>query len=90
MAKLSSDGVAKHSKQKDVNELHRELGHPEEDVRRATGKHMGLKIMGTFTPCKDCGVGKAKQSKMNKGVNSKSKFLAKGFSLTSVPPRQQI
>ena len=71
MATLSSDGVSKHSKRKDVNELHRELGQPGEDVTRATGKHMDLKITGTFTPCKGCEVAKAKQSRMNKGVTSK-------------------
>ena len=62
VTKLSSNGIAKHSKWKDVNKLHRELGHPGEDVTRATGKHMDLKI--TFTSCKDCGIGKAKQSKL--------------------------
>ena len=35
---------------------------------------MGLKIMGTFTPCEDCRIGKAKQSNMNKEVNSKSEI----------------
>ena len=35
---------------------------------------MGLKIRETFTPYKDCGVGKAKQSKINKGLNSKSEI----------------
>ena len=77
VAKLSSDGVVKHSKRKNVNEFHRELGHPGEDVTRATGKHMGLTITGNFTPCEDCGVAKAKQAKMNKGVSSKSKIPGK-------------
>ena len=54
VSRLSSNGVAKQSKQKDVNELHRELGHPVEDVTRGTGKHIRLTITGTFTPCEDC------------------------------------
>ena len=73
VAKLSSDGSVKHSKRKDVNVLHRELGHPGEDMTRATGKHMGFTLTGTFAPCEDCGIGKAKQTKMKKGVSSKSK-----------------
>ena len=84
MAKLSSDGVVKHSKQKDVNEFYRELGHPGEDVTRATGKHMGLTITGTFTPYEDCGIAKAKQAKMNKRVSSKSKI---SLLYTSPSPR---
>ena len=72
--KLSSDGSAKLSKWKDVNVLHQELGHPGEDMTRATGKHMGLTLMGTFAPCEDCGIAKAKQTKIKKGVSSKSKI----------------
>ena len=66
--------MEKLSKWKDVNKFNQELGHTGEDVTRATGKHMGLTITGTFDPCKDCGVVKAKQPKMNKGVSSKSKI----------------
>ena len=50
VAKLSRDGMVKHSKWKDINKFHRELGHPGEDVTRATRKHMGYKIMGTVCP----------------------------------------
>ena len=77
VAKLSRDSVAKHSKWKDVNELHRELGHPGEDTTRAKGKHMNLKVTCNFSPCEDCAVWKAEQTKMNKGVNNKSEILVK-------------
>ena len=79
--------MSKHSKRKDVNKLHQELGHPGEDVTRATGKYMGLKITSTFNPCKDCGVVKAKQSKMNKGVTSKSKIPGERFFIDISPPK---
>ena len=53
-------------KRKDVNELHAELGHPSEDVTRATGAARGMKVVGTFAPCENCALSKAKQTKVSK------------------------
>ena len=66
------------------------MGHPGEDVTRATGKHIGLKITGTFTPCKDCGVAKAGQSKMNKGVTSNSKIPGERIFIDISSPKTAI
>ncbi len=54
------------SRSKNVNDLHRELGHPSEATTRATGASMGIKVVGKFEPCKACNLGKAKQRNINK------------------------
>lgn len=51
---------------KDVNELHRELGHPNEGITRATGKSMGYQVVGTYHPCESCLMAKARQANVNK------------------------
>ncbi len=51
---------------KNVNDLHRELGHPSEKNTRATGASMGIKVVGKFEPCEACILGKAKQRNVNK------------------------
>ena len=48
---------------------------------------MGLTITGNFTPCEDCGVAKAKQAKMNKGVSSKSKIPGKRIFIDISSPK---
>ncbi len=45
---------------KNVNDLHRELGHPSEATTRAMGASMGIKVVGKFEPCEACILGKAK------------------------------
>ncbi len=46
--------------------LHQHLGHPSEDITRATECKMGLRVIGTMKHCEGCGVGKMKQKNMNK------------------------
>ena len=73
VAALSEDSEPpKRATRKDVNQLHAELGHPGEDVTRAIGAHRGLQVTGTFAPCKDCAVAKAKQKKIGKKASKKS------------------
>ena len=47
-------------KMKNVNDLHRELGHPNKVITRATEASMGFKVMGKFEPCKSCLMAEAK------------------------------
>ncbi len=49
-----------------MNNLHRELGHPSEATKRATGKSVGIKVVGKFEPCEACILGKAMQRNTNK------------------------
>ena len=46
--------------------IHQELGHPSEDLTRATGLKLNLKMKGSMQHCDGCGMGKTKQKKMNK------------------------
>ena len=57
----------------DINEYHRELGHPSEGNTRATAKLKGIRLTGEFKPCKDCAVGKSKQKKISKEPKPRSK-----------------
>ena len=89
-ANLSKDkGAPKQGKRKDVNELHAELGHPGEDVTRATGAHRGFQVTGAFEPCESCAVGKAKQTKMNKEPIERSKVAGERLYLDVSSPRTQ-
>ena len=46
--------------------LHQRLGHPSEDITRATGLKLGLKMKGTMRECKGCGLGKIRQKNVSK------------------------
>ena len=46
---------------RDINDLHVELGHPSEAIKRSTAKNFNIQVTGTFKPCEDCTLGKAKQ-----------------------------
>ena len=48
--------------QKDINVLHAELGHYSKVITWATGRAMGLNIIGIFKHCEDCTLGMAKKS----------------------------
>ena len=45
--------------------LHQRLGHPSEDITRATGLKLGLKMKGTMREYKGCGLDKMRPN--NKG-----------------------
>ncbi len=61
-----SPSMDKHICIKNMNDLHRELGHKSEATTRATGASMGLKVVGKFEPCEACILGKAKQRNITK------------------------
>ncbi len=61
-----SPSTDKHVCIKNVNDLHRELGHPSQASTRATGASMGIKVVGKFEPCQACILRKAKQRNVSK------------------------
>ena len=48
------------------NKLHKMLGHPSEDILRATAKQMGWKLTGRVEKCEDCALGKSCQKNVPK------------------------
>ena len=46
--------------------LHQRLGHPSEDITRATGLKLGLKMKGTMSDFEGCGLGKMRQKNVSK------------------------
>ena len=67
-AKLGEDKEKKTkvAKSINVNKLHQALRHPSKKTTRATGKALNMKVTGTFKPCEDCLIGKAKWANVNK------------------------
>ena len=49
-----------------INNLHVEFGHPFKTITHATTKALGVQVTGTFMPCEDCTLGKAKQQAISK------------------------
>ena len=88
-AKASKDAKENSTKIKrsDVNELCTELGNPSEHVTRATGTLLGYKVMGKFSPCKDCAISKAKQTKTKKVPIEKSKKKVERLFLDIISPK---
>ena len=64
---------------KEINDLHVELGHPSEAILRSTAKGIGIQVTGTFKPCKDCALGKAKQQAVSKKAVPHSQILGEKF-----------
>ena len=46
--------------------LYQRLGHPSEDITRATGLKLGLKMKGTMRDCEGCGLDKMRQKNVSK------------------------
>ncbi len=61
-----SPRMDKHVCIKNVNDLHRELGHLSEVTTRAMGASMVIKVVGKFEPFEACIVGTTKQRHVNK------------------------
>ena len=45
----------------DMNEYHKEFGHPSEKTARNTADLFGIKFVGSFKPCEDCALAKTTQ-----------------------------
>ena len=58
---------------KDINLYHRQLGHPNEQITRATAKAFGIKLTGKFQKCEDCAIAKARQKNVKKVPSKKAK-----------------
>ena len=71
----------------DVNVLHEMLGHPCEATTRATGKLMNKKVTGTFKPCENCLLGKAKRAKISKAPQKSSTVPGGRISLDISSPK---
>ena len=63
---------------KNINDLHAEP----KSITCATAKAMGVKVMGTFKPCVNWALGKAKKWGVSERLLLNRKFWEKGFSLT--------
>ena len=94
MAKLSEDKktkAAKAAKSKvksiDVNELHQALTHPSERVTRTTGKALNMKVTGTFKPCEDCLIGKAKRANISKAPATRATEPGERISIDISSPK---
>ena len=59
----------------DINDLHVELRHPSEASTRSTEKNFKIQVTGTFKPCEDCALGKAKQQAISKKAVPCSQIL---------------
>ena len=59
----------------DVNQLHRALGHPGEDLVRATAAHYGWKLRNKMEPCEDCMLAKSRQKDVSKKPSEKSEAV---------------
>ena len=57
----------------DINEYHRQLGHPNERITRTTAKAFGIKLTGKFQKYEDCAIAKARQKNIK---NSKQESEA--------------
>ena len=60
---------------RNINDLHIESGHPSETITQATTKALGIQVTGTFKPCEDCTLGKAKQWAISKKAVPCSKIV---------------
>ena len=60
-----------------AEKLHQSLCHNEPRTTLNTGINLGIKILGTIKDCKSCGKAKAKQSKLSKVTESRSKVCGK-------------
>ena len=66
---------AKAIKQTDFIKIHQQLGHPGEDMTRATGLKLGLRMKGSMHHCEGCGLGKMKQKNINKELVARAKSV---------------
>ena len=51
---------------KNINDLNVELTHPSESIICAITKALSIQITGSFKPCEDCTLGKAKKQDVSK------------------------
>ena len=54
------------SPKKNIKNLHVELGHLFKTITHATAKALGIQVTGTFKPCENFALGKAKQCAVSK------------------------
>ena len=56
----------------DINDLHKKLGHPAEEMVKLMGNYMKLSIHGKMENCENCAIGKMRQKNVKKGPKEKS------------------
>jgi len=55
-----------------INDLHKKLGHPAEEMVKLTGNYMKLSIRGKMDNCENCAIGKMRQKNVEKGLKEES------------------
>ena len=55
-----------------INRFHKVFGHASEEALKATAKHYGWKLTGTFEACEDCQMSNAQQKNVPKSTTTKS------------------
>jgi len=63
--KIENEEKGNLSSKIDINNLHKNLGHPAEEMVKLTGNYMKLSIGGKMDNCENCAIGKMRQ-KMSK------------------------
>ena len=69
-----------------VNEYHRQLDHPNEQVTRTTTEVFGIKPTDKFKKCEDCVIAKALQKNVKKIPSKKAKHPGGRISLDISSP----
>ena len=57
----------------DVKEFHKRIGHPSEEVTRATAGNMGVELTGKYEVCEDCALAKSRRKPIPKEAENKAK-----------------
>ena len=60
---------------RDINEYHKELGHPSETITCATAQAEDALLKGKFVPCEDFALRKARQAQIRGETTSGHQFI---------------
>src|SRR5210317_1107884 len=71
----------------DINEFHRQLGHPSFDSTRATAKAQNITLTGTQEQCEACAQAKSQQKRTNKETIPRSEIPAERFFIDISSPK---
>ena len=69
---------------KTYSEIHQKLGHPGEEITKATANKIGMKISKKIEKCESCPIGKTQQKNLSKIAGRKSEKPGQVLLLISV------